>query len=132
MSDKRGKGTITKTFSWPLKDVDSLMKAIELSGNRGFSSIIQELVKEWLAKQQAVIENNPIGLGYSVDTTNHWIDAMLEPEEQKAKQDIKMIQDPELISKISVRAKKINDAANARSIELWRISKRIEGVAFSK
>lgn len=47
---------------------------------------------------------------------------MLEPEEKKAKEDIQSIQDHELIGKIAVRSKKINDAADARGLELWRMN----------
>ena len=43
------------------------------------------------------MENNPIGLRYNSsnsDTNSRfWIDSMLEPDEQKAREDIQLIED---------------------------------------
>lgn len=127
MSNERGKGTIIKTFCWPLGKLDILRKVEKLSAHRGLSGLIQELLTEYVMKEQAIMENNPIGLRYNSsnsDTNSRfWIDSMLEPDEQKAREDIQLIEDSELVSRISVRSKKINDAANARALELYRIKK---------
>lgn len=128
MSDKRGKGTTIKTFCWPLDKLNVLTKAEELSRHRGLSGLIQEVLTEWVMKQESVIEDNPIGLRYNSGSSaaansRRWIDAILEPDEQKAREDIQLIEDKELLSRISVRSKKVNDVANVRAMELWHMKR---------
>jgi hypothetical protein len=48
LNNKRGNGTTTRSFSWSLDDLDTLYKAMELDGSSGLSSIIQELLTDWV------------------------------------------------------------------------------------
>ena len=96
-----------------------MRKAVVLAGAEGLSSIIEQLVTEWVTQNEAALQNNnPIGLKYSSGTTTatkHWIDAIVEPQIEKLKQDISRIEDLELLKKISTRAWKINETTNFRS-----------------
>jgi hypothetical protein len=128
---KRGKGTTIKTFSWPLDSLEVLRKAEELSGSRGLSTVIQDLLTDWVNQQQSVIHDNPIGLRYNsaaASATRHWIDSILEKPLDKLKQDISKVEDLELL-KISIVSLKINETANNRSEVLRQIrSGRVIGV----
>jgi hypothetical protein len=64
---------------------------------------------------------------FRVDSANsaskHWIDAEREHDECKTTEYMKFIQDFLLFSKLSSRSKRINDTANTRALDLYRIWK---------
>lgn len=121
---RRGKGTTTRSFSWGLDNLEVLDKAVKLSGYKGLSGVIEQLLTDWVNQQSAVIQDNPIGLRYNsaaASATRHWIDSLLDKPLEKLKEDISKVEDLDLLAKVSITALKINEAANNRSQVLRQI-----------
>lgn len=111
-------------LTWPVSDCERFERIKKLAGNDNLSKLVRELLHEWLERQEQTIENNPIGLRYSTPGT-HWIDSLCELDLKTIPADLALLEDQKQVSKVFSTASTVKDAANRRSLELWKMTKEV-------
>lgn len=115
-------------LKWPSQQLEILEKAKKLAGPNKFSTLVIQLVAEWLDKQERIIDNNPLKLRYdeSLIHAKHWIDSLTELQTQQLVEDIGQIESQEILSKLKTVAFTINKNVDNQSMHLWKMARGIK------
>lgn len=111
------------SISWPGDMVEELERIEKLAGQGNLAKLIRNLLLDWLNKQEATLQNNPIGLRYESPDSKHWIDTIHELDIAKAAQDIELIQDQILLGRVFTVCDTVKRLANERQNELWKVER---------
>lgn len=123
-------GIFSIHVTWPTTDINNFERIKRLAGHDNLSKLIRQLLRKWLDEQETILKQDPIGLrNSSVISDKIWIDSLCEIDTRKITEDIDLVEDQYILSKLKVASDVISKGTDARSIQLWRMERlaRING-----
>ena len=111
--------------TWPVSGLKEYERIKELAGPENLSKLVRNLLKEWLDKQEATIQNNPIGLRYETPDSKHWIDILTELDTKKVTEDIDLVENQQTLTKLKTVGNIIQRETDVRSMQLWKLERMV-------
>jgi hypothetical protein len=109
------------TFRYPDNKMEMVEKGREMAGKKGLNGLLLELLEDYVNRQGAMVQQDPLGLRYESSSQGlHWSDSLKAVDLNEMREDIRSYTDEATVNELYSKVASAKEELNKQSMVIRR------------